>query len=379
MKGIERGLQRVGMVAVKALELWAPGSSTLDAQSLRGKILGGVAFSNFSAQERAIICENVLAFKGVIPSLSTFFQDIHLLEDCVAGIKLLVTVDPDQTLYTALGQSYTSRRQSQLIQMSETTFQSKTASSRDCKRLGYLQLFAFAMRNYARLSRAPAKKDVKEMPRAWADPEVIQRLAALAAQLGFNSSKIDALATALDPPPLPVAGVQEPIPILVTTGSGERIKRRQGRPRANTFKEDRKYLFLHNLCEERDDIGDGITSFFVLKSWFTAFFDPPRLTRPDLSAESLNPLPPPAAYQQVYEEDLHMEPRSPERRVSEQQQQIVPGQDLQRTDIDEQMQETIQSVQQTMSWHAQEANRRLEIEQEAQPYSDGLFGNLSYP
>lgn len=125
---------------------------------------------------------------------------------------------------------------------------------------------------------------------------MIQRLAALATLLGFNSSKIDALATALDPLPLPVAGVQEPIPILVTTGSGERIKRRQGRPRANTFKEDRKYLFLHNLCEERDDISDGITSFFVLKSWFTAFFDPPRLTRPDLSAESLNPLPPPAAH-----------------------------------------------------------------------------------
>jgi hypothetical protein len=50
------------------------------------------------------------------------------------------------------------------------------------------------------------------------------------------------------------------------------------------------------LCEERDDISDRITSFFVLKSWFTAFFDLPWLTRPDLSAESLNSLSPPAAY-----------------------------------------------------------------------------------
>jgi hypothetical protein len=152
------------------------------------------------------------------------------------------------------------------------------------------------MWNYVRLSRASAKKDVKEMPRAWADPEVIQRLAALAAQLGFNSLKIDVLATALDPPPFLVAGVQEPIPIFVTTGLGERIKRRQGRLRANTFKEDRKYLFLYNLYEERDDIGDGIISFFVLKSWFIAFFDPSWLTRPDLSVESLNPPSPPAAY-----------------------------------------------------------------------------------
>jgi hypothetical protein len=70
----------------------------------------------------------------------------------------------------------------------------------------------------------------------------------------------------LDPPSFLVAGVQEVILIFVTTGLGKKIKRKQGRLRANTFKEDRKYLFLHNLCEERDDISDRITSFFVLKS-----------------------------------------------------------------------------------------------------------------
>ena len=82
------------------------------------------------------------------------------------------------------------------------------------------------------------------------------------------------------------------------TGPGERIKYRHGLPRINTFKEDRKYLFLYNLCEERDDISEGITSFFVLKSWFIAFFDPPcGLTRVGLSAEGLSPEPPLVAYQ----------------------------------------------------------------------------------
>jgi hypothetical protein len=55
-----------------------------------------------------IIYKNVLIFKSIILSLFTFFQDIYLLKDYVAGIKLLVTVDPDQMLYIALKQLYIS-------------------------------------------------------------------------------------------------------------------------------------------------------------------------------------------------------------------------------------------------------------------------------
>jgi hypothetical protein len=70
----------------------------------------------------------------------------------------------------------------------------------------------------------------------------------------------------LDPSPLLVTDVQKPIPILITTSLGKKIKHKQGRLRANTFKKDKKYLFLHNLCEKRDDISNKIISFFVLKS-----------------------------------------------------------------------------------------------------------------
>ncbi|KAG9229518.1 hypothetical protein BJ875DRAFT_355158, partial [Amylocarpus encephaloides] len=196
LKGVERGLPRVDTVTVKDVELRAPAASTLDAEYLRGKILGGAIFSGFSAQERAVIYENVLAFKGVIPSLFTFFQDIHLLQAYVDSFKLLVTVDSDQTLYTALGRGYTNRRQTERAQTSETTFRSQTASLRDYLRLGCLQLFAFALRNYKHLSKPPAKGNVKEMPRARADPEVIQQFTVLSAQLGFNSPEIDALTRA---------------------------------------------------------------------------------------------------------------------------------------------------------------------------------------
>ncbi|KAH6661635.1 hypothetical protein B0J14DRAFT_496884, partial [Halenospora varia] len=64
---------RVDTVTVKYIELRALVASTLDAEYLYGKILGGAIFSGFSAQERAVIYKNVLAFKGVILSLFTFF------------------------------------------------------------------------------------------------------------------------------------------------------------------------------------------------------------------------------------------------------------------------------------------------------------------
>jgi hypothetical protein len=79
MKGVKGGFQRVDRVTVKAVELIAPGVLTLDAEFLRDPVLRGSIFSDFSKQERAIIWENILVFKGIIPSLYTFFQDIHFL------------------------------------------------------------------------------------------------------------------------------------------------------------------------------------------------------------------------------------------------------------------------------------------------------------
>jgi hypothetical protein len=55
MKGVKRGFQRIDGVTVKAMELRAPGISTLDAEFLCGKVLQGKIFSDFSQQEREII------------------------------------------------------------------------------------------------------------------------------------------------------------------------------------------------------------------------------------------------------------------------------------------------------------------------------------
>jgi hypothetical protein len=238
-------------------------------------------------------------------------------------------------------------------------------------RLGYLQLFAFAMRYYQNLPKAPVKKNLKTIPRVKADREVLQQFAAFAEQLGFNTPEIEELKGDLDPPPIP--DTQESVPLFVTTGPGKSIKYRCGLPRTDTFEEDRKYLFLHNLYEESNAAGEGITSFFVLKSWFTVFFDLPRWTRPVSGAESLNPLLPVTHGQHVDEQDMNIGdilPGTPNQQEREQEQQrVVQVQGLKGIDLDEQMQETTESEQQRISKPAIEGNRMLE-EQET------LFGNL---
>lgn len=64
--------QYVDHVTVKALELRAPGISTLDANILRGQILGGEIFSAFSEQNRRRIWTRLQKFDGLIPSVSAF-------------------------------------------------------------------------------------------------------------------------------------------------------------------------------------------------------------------------------------------------------------------------------------------------------------------
>jgi hypothetical protein len=296
-------------------------------------------------------------------------------------LKYLVTVEKDKTVFTTLRDCYTRKVESQLIQTSETTFWSKTASSTQCKMLRYLVLIAFAMRSHQNLPKAPIKKNLKTIPRVKANQKVLQRFAALAEQLGFNSPQIKALKGDLDP--LSILVTQESVPLLVTTGLGESMKQRCRRLHANTFEEDRKYLFLQNLCKERDETSEGITSFFVLKSWFSAFFNLPQCKRPVLSTKNPNSTLPQAHHQHVDKDDVNIEdsrPRSPDQREQEQeqeQQQIIQVQDPQRIDKDKQIQETIEFVQQIMSDYAKEANRRLD-ERETHPSSSSLFGNLSH-
>ena len=240
-----------------------------DFQELSIAITNGAIFSGFSSQERSVIWGNILKFKGIILSLSTFFEDILLLEACVNCIRWLVTVPKDQTVFTALKEAFQSQggtQCTQVVQTTETTFHLVKGDQAYCMKLGYLQIIAFAMKNYRDIPKQSVKKNLIEIARPKADSEVLQKGASFAKQLGFSTPEIERLKGM---EPLKFSEVKALFPVPKTAVA--EIKRRSGMPHTDTFEEDRRHIFLHNLFQSDEEDKD-ITSFFILKSWFNAFF-----------------------------------------------------------------------------------------------------------
>ncbi|MCJ1351505.1 MAG: hypothetical protein MMC33_001489 [Icmadophila ericetorum] len=73
-------MAKVDQATVEALQLTAPWASTLDAKTLRGKMLSGKLFCHFSQQERRGIWIRLRSFKGLVPSLLEIFENVKYLE-----------------------------------------------------------------------------------------------------------------------------------------------------------------------------------------------------------------------------------------------------------------------------------------------------------
>ena len=291
-------MSKVDKATVKALELRAPRASTLDAKSLRAQVLGGQVFSAFSDRERASIWDRLRLVEGLIPSLFTFFQDLLYLQPCANCVKRLIRMPPKQkhlkpTVLTTIEQSYKGVNQeaSQVtVQVAEASFISKPGGLTERIDLGYRQLYAFAMRHFLEMPKQPIKENVLAKPTAKANKTVLRKFAELARRLGFESPQIDALM--LYPNSTTEEEPEPSRPLLVTSGSGEITKQRCGLPLMQTFEEDRKSIFINHLHDEREEQGEGITSFYVIRSRFFAFFGRPTRSGRSLGTGSLNHQPP---------------------------------------------------------------------------------------
>ncbi|KFZ13857.1 hypothetical protein V501_03496 [Pseudogymnoascus sp. VKM F-4519 (FW-2642)] len=232
---------------VKALELCAPWASTLDAEYLRSEVLEGRLFSAFSFPERIGIWNRLRMVDGLIPSLFTFFKDVRYLELCNNCVKRLVT--QNSFIY------WPGTREKRID-------------------MGCRGLNAFAMRNYPDIPKEAVAEDPVKKPIARADNAVLRLYADLATELGFVSPEI----TNLQQYPCSTAAVVESprlSPPLVTPGPGVPRAKRCGIPRRRAYEEDRGSLFINHLHDGRQDQGQGITSFFVRRSVYFAFFGRP--------------------------------------------------------------------------------------------------------
>jgi len=271
-------MKNIDQVTVKALELTAPWASTADARILRGKVLGGEVFCSFSQQEREEIWIQLQTFKDLVPSLYSFFEDIKLLEAWSNCLRWMICLSPRDTVFTALEDVYTGVNQdtgSALVQETETLFKTVPASFAYQRNLARRQLWAFAMRYHREIPRRSSGKDLLAKPTVILNTAKLREMADLADRLGFESPEIRALQQYPRSQETAVATGNNR-PVLVTDGPGETRRERCGMPYIQSYEEDRKFLFITHLHDDRNEQSEGITSFFRLRSVYLKFYGMPR-------------------------------------------------------------------------------------------------------
>lgn len=193
----------IDLHTVDTLQLYAPQASKVDRKTVKGKILGGEVFSNFSQSKRATIWENLQSHEacdGIIPSLHTFFRDISYLELCANAVKRLVVLNKQYpTVRCALVHSFQphSADSDCLIQTSETTFRRQFGSNDERIMSGYRQIWIYAMRHYPDMAKdvqgGQKANPTRAKARARADESVVHDMASLSRKLGFHTPQIKAI------------------------------------------------------------------------------------------------------------------------------------------------------------------------------------------
>ncbi len=270
-------MKNIDSVTVKALELTAPWASTADAQIPHGKVLGGEVFCSFSQQEREEIWIQLQTFKDLIPSLYGFFEDIKILEAWSNCLKWMICLSPRDTVSTALKDIFTGVNQdtgSALVQETETLFKTVSASFAYQRDLACRQLWAFAMHYHREIPRRSCGKDLLAKLMVILDTAKLREMIDLANQLGFEPPEIRALQQYSQSQETPVATVNNK-PMLITDGPGQTKRERCGMPHNQSYEEDRIFLFITHLHDDRNEQSEGITSFFRLRSVYMKFYGMP--------------------------------------------------------------------------------------------------------
>ncbi|CEL09500.1 hypothetical protein ASPCAL12635 [Aspergillus calidoustus] len=330
-------MARIDLHTVDTLQLYGPRASTVDRKTVKGKILGGEIFADFSRTERAAIWTNLRsqeACDGIIPSLHTFFRDLSYLELCANAVKRLVVLSkPRPTVRSALVHSFRSPRADRdcLIQTSDTTFRRQPGSSDEHLTSGYRQIWMYAMRNYPEMAKdiqgGPRANPTRAKARAKADESVIHAMAALAKKLGFHTPQIKtilrqspdrqiaraALLQARKPDHYhydsgtfeslieQIAGFfalaipNEAAPVAHIPGWATKLKDRCGAPQEQAQQLDRPHIFFDTL-HSATVLQRNLSSLEVRRSVYYAFFGKSSSTTshsaPQGQSPSNNPLSP---------------------------------------------------------------------------------------
>ena len=307
-----QAIEKVDEFTVKAVELKAPSSSRLDAAKLKGQLSNGQIFGAFSQQERDRIFTKLMSISGLIPSLYSFFEDFKYLEACATSVKRLVKLSPFDTVFTALDHAFEDVNQEPgqvKFQEAESTVINKPGRLEDRFNFGVRQIWIGAMRDHRNIpgERKKDKKNLLAKERyEEADDQVLCEFAALADQLGFASDQIQSLKARSSDREIARKALlkarkpgrysyndnefeglvrrisdifrratpleqDRPRPELVSDDP-DAVGNRCGFPDEMSHEQDRNCLFIGNLHDGREDKGEMITSYYVRRSVYFAFF-----------------------------------------------------------------------------------------------------------
>ena len=304
---------------IKKLEGRNPGNCLSDQEHLSELWRTGAVFGNFPSSQRRDVWIRLQNFHRRVPSLFLFFQDYKYLEALVESVKKIIPPKRKSTMRQVLADSF--HKDSRRNDLGSPHFDH-----------AYRKLYLFAMRHAKALSPKSVRLEAGEQKvQTEEDVHVFHDFAREARRLGFVSANIAgrlanspdheearrALIRARDPRDFKydeeevesyvnqIAGffakakkIEKTGPdlSLVRDGAGEEVKRRFGYPPTKSYEDSAQLLLLENMhMPDTAETGE-LTSFFVRRDVYLAFFgtleseaDQARSPSPDLDfvAESI--------------------------------------------------------------------------------------------
>ena len=310
LDGVMAAAQRVDPQTVATVRLRNTMYCMTDQDFLEPLVRRGSIFSNFQSSERQIIWRNMKRFPGRIPSLAVFFEDFKYLEDVAACVKALFDIPRGQTVSQVLNQAFVSYSSATTPRSVSRDDDEKRMSRADRFDIARRRLFLFVMRHLESLrpgSILLEQDGVRNMVEATSQAQ--NRLAKEAYRLGFRSVKIRtklsedpdrvearrSLLRARDPRHFVydetnfeslvdrlvetyaeaqwIERGQEPC-VFVADGNGECLKRRRGKPYRRAFTESAAFLTLENVHADQSLRVGELTSLFIRRDVYLAFFGP---------------------------------------------------------------------------------------------------------
>ena len=276
----------VDEVTVSNLQTLAPARSSEDLNQVKSLIDLKMIFPTISdSTRRNALLSNISGVSCLIPSLWTLFENLKYLKPCCTALKKLSGASGKKTIRHALADSYHCPPQL-IVEHAENdrSFEQPISFGED-KRLGYLQLWLYAMRHYPQLTgEMPHAEHGKRKPQTEEiNPECWSRFGRLAVSLRFRTKHaLDLQHAELTPEDGYAMQIADILKKARQSSLGnprlreiERVgsdRRRTGLPFPNSHWADRGALFLPSIYGEMAGTGNSITSFFVKRDMFHSFF-----------------------------------------------------------------------------------------------------------